>query len=77
MNPPRLIFNTMSLNVFCYAALVDTVTGTIYTDLPGRFPVQYVQNIQYVFVCNTYEANYILVRPMKSRSDESFIAAYK
>ena len=44
MNPPQLICNTMSPNVFCYAALADTVTGTIYTDLPGRFPVQSVRN---------------------------------
>ena len=77
MNPPQLICNTMAPNVFCYAALADTVTGTIYTDLPGRFPVQSVRNMQYIFVCYVYEANSILVKPMKSRTDESYVEAYK
>ena len=63
--------------MFCYATLADTVAGTIYTDLPGRFPVQSVQNMQYIFVCYMYEVDSILVRPMKSRSDEFFVAAYK
>ena len=75
MNSPQLICNTMSPNMFCHAALAETVTGTIYTDLPGRFPVQSVRNIQYMFVCYVYEANSILVRPMKSRSDEFFVDA--
>ena len=77
MNLPQLICNTMSPTVFCYVALVDTVTGTIYTDLPGRFPVQSVRKMQYIFVCYVYKANSILVKPMKIRSDESFVAAYK
>ena len=77
INPPQLICNTMAPNIFCYAALADTVTGTIYTDLPGRFPVQSVWNTQYICVCYVYEANAILVKPMKSRNDESFVGAYK
>ena len=75
MNPPQLIHNTIALNMFCYAALIDTVTGIICTDISGRFPVQSVQIIQYIFVCYVYEAISILVRPMKSRSDEYFVAA--
>ena len=50
INPPQLICNTTSPNVFCYTALADTATGKIFTDLPVRFPVQYVRNIQYIFV---------------------------
>ena len=76
MNPPQLICNKMAPDVFCYASLADTVTGTIYTDLPDRFPVQYVGNMQYIFYAS-YEANYILVKPMKSRTDESYVEAYK
>ena len=53
------------------------VTGTIYTDLPGRYTVQSIRNMQYIFVCHMCKANSILVRPMKSRSDEYFVAAYK
>ena len=33
--------------------------------------------MQYIFVCYVYEANAILVKPMKNRSDESFVEAYK
>ena len=33
--------------------------------------------MQFIFVCCVHEANFILVRPMKSRSDEYFVAAYK
>ena len=39
MNPPQLICNTKSPTMFCYVALADIVTGTIHTDLPGRFSV--------------------------------------
>ena len=33
--------------------------------------------MQYIFVCYVYEANSILVKPMKRRTDESYIEAYK
>ena len=33
--------------------------------------------MQYIFVCYVHEANSILVRHTKSRSDDSFVAAYK
>ena len=61
MNPPKLVCATVEPNVFCCAALADTVTGTIYTNLPGQFPVQFIQNMQYIFVCYAYESNAILV----------------
>ena len=77
MNRPERICATLESNVFCYAALADTVTGTIYTDLPGQFPVQSIRNMQYIFICYAYKANAILVRPIKHRSNESFVAAYK
>ena len=77
MNPPQKICAAHEHNVVCYAALADTIKGTIYTDLPGPFPVRSIQNMQYIFVCYVYEANAILVRPMKSRSDACMVAAYK
>ena len=33
--------------------------------------------MHYIFLCYVYEVNYVLVRPMKSRSDEYFVVAYK
>ena len=77
MNPLQQICAAHEHNVVCYAALADATTGTIYTDLPGPFPVRSIQNMQYIFVCYVYEVNAILVRPMKSRSDACMVAAYK
>ena len=77
MNPPQQICSAQEQNVYCYAALADTNTGTIYTDLPGPFPVRSVRNMQYIFVCYVYESNAILVRPMKTRSDACMVGAYQ
>ena len=77
MNSPQLSCSTTSPNILCYTALADTVPGTIYTDLPSRFPVQYVQNMQYMCVCYVYEANTILVKSMTNRSGKSFVETYK
>ena len=77
MNPPQQICSAQEQNVMCYAALADTNTGTIYTDLPGPFPVRSVRNMQYVFVCYVYETNAILVRPMKTRSDACMVGAHQ
>ena len=77
MNPPQQICSAQEQNVMCYAALADTNTGTIYTDLPGPFPVRSVRNMQYIFVCYVYESNAILVRPMKTRSDACMVGAYQ
>ena len=77
MNPPQQVCAAHEHNVVCYAALADTIKGTIYTDLPGQFPVRSIRNMQYIFVCYVYEANAILVRPMKTRSDACMVAAYR
>ena len=77
MNPPHQVCAAQERNVVCYTALADTNKGTVYTDLPGPFPTRSIRNMQYIFVCYVYEANTILVRPMKSRSDACMVAAYK
>jgi hypothetical protein len=37
-------------DMFCFAALANANTGTIYTDLTGAFPVRSFKNMQYIFV---------------------------
>jgi hypothetical protein len=37
-------------DVFCFAALADTITGTMYTDLTGAFPVRSFKSMQYIFM---------------------------
>ena len=77
MNPEQQVCHTQGIDMFCYTALADSRYGTIYTDLPGPFPVRSIHNMQYIFVCYAYQPNIILVRPMKSRTDECMVAAYK
>jgi hypothetical protein len=36
-------------DVFCFAALANTVTGTMYTDIIGAFPVRSFKSMQYIF----------------------------
>ena len=64
------------LNLFYYAALVDTQLGVICTDLLGDFEVCLVQRTQYMFVCYVYEPNAILVQFMTSHTDKSMVAVY-
>ena len=56
--------------LFCFAALADKSKGTTSTDLPGRFPTRSYKQNQYIFPTYVYDANAILVRPMKSRAKE-------
>ena len=39
MNPQQELCNVQEQNLFCFAALADTVNDTVYTDLHSRFPV--------------------------------------
>jgi len=62
--------------MFCFAALADMHTGTMYTDGTGAFPVRSFRNMQYVFVAYIYDLNAILVRAMPSKNDGAMIAAF-
>jgi hypothetical protein len=63
-------------NMFCFAALADATTGTMYTDLTGAFPVRSFKNMIYIFIAYIYDLSAIIVRPMALRTDVSFIAAF-
>jgi hypothetical protein len=63
-------------DMFCFAALADATTGTMYTDLTGTSPVRSFKNKIYIFVAYIYDLNAIIVRPMASRTDTTFIAAF-
>ena len=62
--------------MFCFAMPADQNEDTIYSDLPGRFPVQSYVGNNYIFVAYVYKINSVLMRPMKSRSDESMAKAF-
>jgi hypothetical protein len=63
-------------DMFCFATLANAATGTMYIDLTGSFPVRSFKNMQYIFVVYIYDLNAIVVRPMPSQTNASFIAAF-
>jgi len=63
-------------NIFCFAALTDLATSTMYTDLPGAFPVRSFRSMQYIFVAYVYDLNAILVCVMPSKNDGAMIDAF-
>ncbi len=63
-------------DMFCFAALADATTGTMYTDLTGAFPVRSFKNMIYIFAAFIYDLNAIIVCPMASCTGASFIAAF-
>jgi hypothetical protein len=61
---------------FCFVALGDTITGTMYTNLTGTFPVRSFKNMQYVFVAYIYDLNTIIICPMPARTNVAMIATF-
>ena len=63
-------------DVFCFAALANNITGTMYTDITGAFPVRSFKGMQYIFVAYVYDLNAIIVRTMPSCTDASMVTAF-
>jgi hypothetical protein len=63
-------------DVFCFAALANAITGTMYTDITGAFPVRSFKSMQYIFVAYVYDLNAIIVRAMPYHTDASMVTAF-
>jgi hypothetical protein len=63
-------------NVFCYAALTDKQTGTLYTDATGVLPHMSLDGKQYFFVAYDYDTNYIFATPIPDVKDATIIKAF-
>ncbi len=63
--------------MFCFAALANANTGTMYTDLTGSFPVRLFKNMQYIFVAYVYDLNAIIIHAMPTRTNTAMITAFK
>jgi hypothetical protein len=74
MFPPHEICAMQDM--FCFAALAGAITGTMYTDITGAFPVRSFKSMQYVFSAYIYNLNAIIVRTMLSCTDASMIQAF-
>jgi hypothetical protein len=62
-------------DMFCFAALANLNTGTMYTNLPGAFPIHSFKSMQYIFVAYIYDLNAILVHAMPSKNNATMITA--
>ncbi len=74
MFPPHEIY--AMLDMFCFAALADAITSTMYTDITGTFPVRSFKIMQYVFVAYIYNLNAIIVRAMPPCTPASMVQAF-
>ena len=57
LNPPQQICTALEDCMYCFAVLRDMTSGTIYTDLCGRFFVTSFRGIKYIFVAYVYKCN--------------------
>jgi hypothetical protein len=64
-------------DMFCFTALANANTGTMYADLTGSFPVRSFKNMQYIFVAYVYDLNAIIVCAMPTRTNAAMITAFK
>jgi hypothetical protein len=62
--------------MFCFAALVDLNTGTMYTNLPGTFLVRSFKSMQYIFIPYIYDLNTIVVHAMPTKNNAAMITAF-
>jgi hypothetical protein len=62
--------------MFCFAALANLHTGTMYIDLSGAFRARSFKNMQYIFVAYIYDLNTILVHAMPSKNNVAMIVAF-
>jgi hypothetical protein len=62
-----------------FASLVEVTEPThkSYSDLTGRFPIHSTHGNLYVLVLYLYDANAILVEPLRNRSDSEQLRAYE
>jgi hypothetical protein len=74
MFPPQEICAMQDM--FCFAALADAITGTMYTNITGAFVVCSFKSMQYVFVAYIYNLNAIIVWAMPSHTNMSMVQAF-
>jgi hypothetical protein len=63
-------------DVFCFTALANAITSTIYIDITGAFTVCLFKSMQYIFDAYIYDLNAIIIRAMPSRTDASMVSAF-
>ncbi len=74
----NLIPNNESIeNVFCFGAFADKISGVVYNDFTGNFPLKFIDRSVFFFVLYHYETNAILVKPVANVDNRSIFEAFK
>ena len=63
-------------NIFCFTVLVDTITGTLYTDTTDALPARSLDRNQYYVVMYEYNTNNIFAIPMNENTSKSIIESF-
>jgi hypothetical protein len=74
MSPTQEVCSLQKM--FCFVALTNANTGTMYTYLTRAFPVSSFKYMQYIFVAYIYDLNAIIIQPMLSRANAATIASF-
>ena len=77
MEPAEQVLSAIDDELFCYSITTDNDGNVVYSDLPGRFPIESYRGMNYFFVAYIYKCNYILIRPMKSQKDEDMVRTFQ
>ena len=77
MEPTEEALSAIDDEILCYSITTDNDGNVVYSDLPGRFPIESYRGMNYFFVTYIYKCNYILIRPMKSRKDEDMVQTFQ
>ena len=61
MAPTEQICTAIDNENFCYAVTTSNDGNVVYSDLPGRFPIESYAVMNYLFVAYVYKCNYIII----------------
>jgi hypothetical protein len=64
-------------NVFCFGTFADKISGVLYNDLTGFFPIMSIDGSICFFVLYHYKTNTILVKPIVNLNNYSIFEACK
>ena len=72
--PPSTLEPTVRTHLV-YAKVI-AITGQIYSDQTGRFPVTSSRGNKYIMIVYDYDSTAILAEPLKNRSEQEILRAY-
>ena len=61
---------------YVYAVCVP-ITGQIFTDQTGQFPIPSTSGMKYLMILYDYDSNYIAAEPIPSRTQFQLLKAYQ